>query len=87
MGLGIEGVPQDAIFEDEEKMKEVNEKLEKLKSGSCTKFICDDLKEDNMIFSEESIRVIYEMGNMELFELRQSTVTIQCHCCLRYLLR
>ena len=37
-------------------------KVEKLKSGSCSKSIRDDMKEDNMIFSEESSRVIYEMG-------------------------
>ena len=30
--LRLEGVPQDAIFESEEKMKEINEKLVKLRS-------------------------------------------------------
>ena len=35
------------------------------------KSIRDNLKKDNMISSEESIRLIYEMGKMELFELRQ----------------
>ena len=42
--LRIDGVPQDAIFEDEMQMKEINEKLEKLNIGSCSKFIGDDLK-------------------------------------------
>ena len=37
-----------------------------------------------MIFSEESSRVIYEMGNMELFELGQISVTIRCHSCLKH---
>ena len=52
-------------------MKEINEKLEKLKSGSCTKSSREDLKRENgdIIFSEESRRVIGEMGNMDLFEL------------------
>ena len=59
-------------------MKEVNEKLEQLKSGSYTKFIRDDLKKSKMIFSEEPSRVMYEMGNMELFELKQISVTTQC---------
>ena len=54
--LRTEGVPQDAIFEDEEQMREINDKLEKLNSGSCSKSIRDDLKEDHMIFSEESSR-------------------------------
>ena len=80
-------MPQDTIFEDEEQMEEINEKLEKLESGSCSMSIRDDLIEDNMIFSEESSRVIYEMGNMELFELRQTTDTIQCHSCLRHIPR
>ena len=76
--LPVEGVPQDAILKDEEQMKEINEKLEKLKSGSCTKSIRDDLKKSNMIFSEKPSRVMYEMGNMELFELKQTSVTTQC---------
>ena len=87
MDLRIEGVPQDAIFEDEEQLKEINEKLEKLKSGSCSKSIRDDLKDDNVIFREESRRVVYDMGNMELFELRHTADTIQCHSCLRHVLR
>ena len=59
-------------------MKEINEKLEKLKSRSCTKSIRDDLKKKgDMIFSEESSRAVYEMGNMELIDLRQSSATIQ----------
>ena len=63
---------QDAILKDEENMKETNTKLEKLKSGSCTKIhSCD------MIFSEESRRAIYEIGNLELIELRQTSATIQ----------
>ena len=66
-------------------MKEINKTLEKLKSGSCTKSIREELKKKgDMIFSEESSRVIYEMGNMELFELVQISVTIQCHSCLKH---
>ena len=37
-----------------------------------------------MIFTEESSRVIYEMGNVELFELGQISMTVQCHFCLRH---
>ena len=57
---------------------------ENLNSGSCTKSIRDDLKKKgDMIFSKESSRVIYEMGSMELFELRQISATAQCHFCLK----
>ena len=40
--LRVDGVPQDAILQDEEKMKEINEKLEKFKMGSGTKSIRND---------------------------------------------
>ena len=43
--LGVEGVFQDAILQDEEKMKEIHKKLEKLRIGSCTKFIRNDFVE------------------------------------------
>ena len=57
--LRVEGVSQDAILQDEEKMKEINKKLEKLRIGSCTKSFRNDLKrKGNMIFSEESNRAV-----------------------------
>ena len=39
-----------------------------------------------MIFSEESSRAIYEMGNLELIELRQTSAPIQCPSCLKRVL-
>ena len=39
-----------------------------------------------MIFSEESNRAIYEMGNIEMIELRQTSATTQCLSCLRHVL-
>ena len=36
--LRVEGVSQDAFLQDEEKMKEINEKMEKFKMGSGTKY-------------------------------------------------
>ena len=63
---------------DEGKMKRINEKLEKFQMGSGTKSIRNDLSKGNMIFSEESSRANYEMGNIELIELRQTSATIQC---------
>ena len=44
--LRVEGVPEEVILKDEEHMKEINEKLEKLKSGSCTKSSRKDLKKE-----------------------------------------
>ena len=37
-----------------------------------------------MIFSEESSRAIYEMGNLELIELRQASATIHCPSFLKH---
>ena len=51
--LRVERVSQDAILQDEENMKEINKKLEKLRIGSCTKTIRNDLSKGNMIFSAE----------------------------------
>ena len=51
----------------------------KLKIGSFTKSIREDLKEDNgdMTFSEESKRAMYDMDNVELFELQKiSSITL-----------
>ena len=65
-------------------MKEIHKTLEKLKSGSCTRSIRDYLQTVDMIFCEEPSRVIYEMGNLELFELRPISVTTQCHSCPKH---
>ena len=46
--------------------------LEMSRIGSCTKSFRDDLPNCDMIFSEESSRAIYEIGNLELIELRQN---------------
>ena len=61
---------QHHILQDEEKKKEINEKLEKSTMGSGTKDIRNDLSNGTMILSNESSRAIYDIGNMELIELR-----------------
>ena len=77
--LRVEGVLQDAILKDEKTDEQIHKKLEKLKIGLCKKSIRNDLKKNgDLIFSEESSRVIYEMGNLELIELRQTSPTNQC---------
>ena len=75
------GVSQDAILQDEAKMSEINEKLEKSKMGRSAKSIRNDLSKGKMIFSEETSRAIYEMGNMGLLELKQTTATIHVRQC------
>ena len=68
--LRTDGITQEAILNDKEHMKEIHDKVERLNVGSRTKCIYDDLKKDNMIFSEETSRVIHEMGNMEFSSSR-----------------
>ena len=68
--IRMEGVSHDAVFQDEAKMNEMNEKLEEFKMGSCAKSIRNDLSKSRMVFSEETSRAIFEMGNMELIELK-----------------
>ena len=82
--LRIEGVSEAAFLHDEAKMNEISEKLEKLKMASCAKSIRNDLSKGKMIFSEETSRAIYEMGNMELIELQQTSATIQCPSWLKH---
>ena len=47
-------------------MNEINEKLEKFERGPSAKSIRTDLSKGTTIFSEETSRDMYEMGNMEL---------------------
>ena len=44
--------------------------------------IREDPVEDKTVFSEESSRAIFELGNVELIELKKST--IQCPSCLHH---
>ena len=42
----------------------------------------EDLAKEKMVFSKESRQAIFRMGNVELVELKKST--IQCPSCLHY---
>ena len=60
-------------YKTKKQMKETNKQLEKLRIGSCTKSVRNDLKKTgNMIFSEESSRATCEMGR--LFELTTTSL-------------
>ena len=68
--LRIEVIAHNVILKDEERMGQLQEVLEKLRTGSHTKSIREDLRkqENSMIFSEESKRIIHEQGNIGLHE-------------------
>ena len=68
-------------------MNQIQEVVGKLRKGSQTKSIGEDLRkpENSLIFSEESSRIILELGNIELYELGQMSSTIQCHSCFKHM--
>ena len=80
----IDGIPPEAILNDEIQMKDIKENLEKLQIGSQMLSIRDDLNK-NDIFSKESSEAMYRMGNVELIELRQTTSTVQCPACWKHI--
>ena len=82
--LRVRGVSQDAILQDETKMREINQQVNRVKAESNKISIRNDLAKDGMIFSEESSRAIYEMGNVDLIELKQTSETAQCPSCLKH---
>ena len=63
----IEGIPQDAVVEDQERMTKIQEKVDKLRTGYHTKSIIEDVGKTGKStrFSEESSRTIPELGNVE----------------------
>ena len=68
-----------AILHYEAKMQEINLQVNKVKVGSNKISIRNDLAKDGMIFSEESSRAIFDMGNVELI-----LETTQCSSCLKH---
>ena len=85
--LRTEGIAQDVILEDEERMGQIQEVVEKRRNGSRTKSILEDLgkPENSMKFSEDSSRTIHVLGNIELHEFGQISRTLQCHSCLKHI--
>ena len=56
--------------------------IERIKIGSNKICIQEDLAKEKMVFSKESRQAIFNMGNVGLFELKETT--IQCPSCLHY---
>ena len=69
--LRIQGVPQDAVIEDRERMSQIQELVDKLRAGYHTKPIIADLEKEGKStrFSEESSRTIRELRNIALYDL------------------
>ena len=74
--FGIKEVSTDALLKSEdvkEDTAETNTKaIERIKSGSNKICVREDLAKEKMMFSQESSQAIFEMGNVELIELKTS---------------
>ena len=84
--LSDEDVSTDAFLKNEalqEELTDMNTKIiERIKVGSKKICIREDLAKDKMVFSQQSSHAIFEMGNVELVELKTSM--IQCPSCLHF---
>ena len=74
--LGDKEVNTNAFLKDEAN----NQAIERVKVGSIKFCIRKDLAKEKMVFSQESSQAIFEMGTVELIELK--TFLIQCPSCL-----
>ena len=81
--LGGKEVSTNALLKNEtmkEEITETNTKVvERIRSRSNKICVREDLAKEKMMFSEESSQAIFEMGNVELIELKTSR--IQCPSC------
>ena len=70
----------------EERMTEMQKKVDGLQDGCHDKSIIKALKQEGVsnVFSEESKRKLKEMGNIELYELGETVRTTQCPFCLKH---
>ena len=85
--LRFAGIAQDVILKDEQRIGKIQEVVGKLRNGSRTKSILEDLgnPENPVKFSADSNRIFHEMGKIELYELGKISRTVQCHSCLKHI--
>ena len=76
--LSGQEVTTDALLKNEANTQEI----ERVKTGSIKIYIRADLAKDKTIFSEESSLAIFGMGNVELIELKKTS--IRCPPCLHH---
>ena len=76
--LSEQEVMTDAFSNNEAKTQEIG------RVKICSKKMCirEDPAKEKMVFSKESSRAVFEMDNVELIELKKSS--IQCPSCLYY---
>ena len=75
---------QDAILQDEEKRKEINEKLELFKWDQAQNPFVTIFRSVKKSSVKNQVALSTRWGNMELIELKQTSATIPCSSCLMY---
>ena len=73
---------QEAITDAFSNNEANTQEIERVKNGSNKICIREDPAEEKMVFSKESSRAVFEMGNVEQIELKKSS--IQCPSSLHY---
>ena len=86
VALRVQGIPQDAVLEDQGRMTQIQELVDKLRSEYQTESIVADLgKKGNFNrFSAASKRIIFNLGTIELYELGEMSKKTQCQSCSKY---
>ena len=83
--LRVNGVSQDAIYKDKERMTKMQTSVDKLQDRYRTKSIIKDLEIGiSNTFIVAPRRTIKELGNIELYDLGEITKTVQCPSFLKY---
>ena len=82
-----QGIPQDALLEDQGRMTNIQELVDKLRSEYQTESVISDLWEKRKInkFSEELKRTIQRLGNIVLYKLGEISKTTQYQACSKVL--
>ena len=84
--LRVQGVPHEAVLEDEDRTRRIRKLAHSLRSHSRTNAMNTDLRKTDASnpFSEESKKIIPNSGEVELFELREVSAKTQCPSCAKY---
>ena len=75
---------QEAVTDAFSNSEANTQEIERVKIGSTKFCIRKDPAKEKMVFSKEFSRAVFERGNVELIELKKSS--IQCPSCLHYVL-
>ena len=80
----VSGLPHEVLKQAEN--SRVRELVKKIENHPHRQALQDDLQQNNAnnTFSEKSKKMIKDMGNVELFELCETILKVQCKVCLLY---